>query len=361
MKKTFTFTISIPWPGTRRFWLWAALPLVAIGVALALAQDSTPRAEAHASHSGLNFSMAIDVNGDTVPECDTAAGGATPSCGSIGVPFTVQVTLDALPGDLTGSGGYTGVQMALDYATSDLAVQTGRVTFCPSGWVAAWSNVISGTFLGGCGAISGSSTMSASIEADYECVSPGSATVTLDHGLADDETFILDELSAGHSEPGVLTESLFIDCAPQITVTTLGRYALPKSCYQMTGGGVGANFEVCDNDFQGAPEFDGACGVDNICNDEDSDEGVILITLDDLPGDLTTVQSQGPPNHQSAILDYETCAATTCKHTYYYEPTIRPWHPWDLTGTTSSVPDGLVRIGDILAVIQHYFDDKPVP
>jgi hypothetical protein len=148
-----------------------------------------------------------------------------------------------------------------------------------------------------------------------------------------------------------------------INITNIGQYALPKSCFKVLDPGQVPYFEVCDNDFAGAPESDPICGPDAICGDDDPAPGSIVVSVD--PGDYRVVVGQAAPEH-TAVTPKSSCTyptpvgGDTCELTFINTPKVRPWHPWDLTGGPGGAPDGVVRVADILAVIQHYFDDKPL-
>jgi hypothetical protein len=146
---------------------------------------------------------------------------------------------------------------------------------------------------------------------------------------------------------------------PQINITNLGQYALPKACFQVENGlDFVPLFHVCDNDFQGAPDASSVCAGDGVCEDENASDGAVVVTV--LPGSYVVSESTTPPQHSPPIAA-QLCDASAgaCALTFVNTPYTRPWHPWDITGP-NGVPDGYVRIQDILVVVQHYFQDKPL-
>ncbi len=148
---------------------------------------------------------------------------------------------------------------------------------------------------------------------------------------------------------------------PQINITNLGQYALPKTCFQVRNSANTATFfAVCDNDFQGAPAANAVCVPDGICNDEDSAQGAIKVMV--AAGGYRVVESKAAPQH-TADASKPVCDATLtkCAVTFINTPNTRPWHPWDITGAVGGGANGLVRIDDVLAVVLHYHQDKPLP
>jgi len=110
----------------------------------------------------------------------------------------------------------------------------------------------------------------------------------------------------------------------------------------------------------GVPDADAACIPDGVCDDEDPTQGFISVTV--TPGTYNVVESTAAPEH---TLDpsKEVCvapASLTCTVSFSSVPKVRPWHPWDITGGPGNTPDGVVRVQDILDVVNHYFDDKPL-
>jgi len=149
----------------------------------------------------------------------------------------------------------------------------------------------------------------------------------------------------------------------QLNITNLGRYALPKTCFQVENGfDFVPLFHVCDNDFQGAPQASSVCAGDGVCQDENPADGAVVVTV--LPGNYVISESKPPPQHSPPVAA-QPCNASSgpCALTFINTPHTRPWHPWDLVGggTNGLEPDGFVRVNDILDIVQHYFDDKPLP
>jgi hypothetical protein len=142
-----------------------------------------------------------------------------------------------------------------------------------------------------------------------------------------------------------------------ISITNVGQYALPKTCFEVRNPAQIAYFEVCDNDFAGPPQTDPVCEPDGVCNDDDPALGSVRVLL--TGGDYRIIESQAAPEH-TADPSKAVCASAavgaieTCELTFVNTPGTRPWHPWDITG------EGQVRVDDILAVVNHYFDDKPL-
>ena len=167
-------------------------------------------------------------------------------------------------------------------------------------------------------------------------------------------------------DPGGFPPCLLIvpnDGKSQININKIGQYVPPKSCYNVFDAlnQPPPLFQVCDNDWQGAPAQSTICVPDAVCNDEDPAVGSIRVTV--IPRDYHVVESKPPPNHTADATKHECDAivGSKCDVTVVDAPIVRPWHPWDLTGAPGGGPDGLVRVADILAVVQHYHDDKPLP
>ncbi len=150
------------------------------------------------------------------------------------------------------------------------------------------------------------------------------------------------------------------DKAPTVlNLRNIGLYALPKSCFDVGAGGV-TFFTVCDNDFAGAPASNGHCAGDGVCNDEDPTPGSVQVTM--TPGDYSITESTIAPEHTDDGTS-QVCDISGCSLTFVNAPRTRPWFPWDLVGVSgpSGPLDGKVTVGDIIAVIQHYNQTKPLP
>lgn len=74
----------------------AALAALAITALLLTLTAHESRALAHAPHAGLDFSMAADMDGNTVDDCGTAAGQPTTCTAALHAPFRVREYLDSL-------------------------------------------------------------------------------------------------------------------------------------------------------------------------------------------------------------------------------------------------------------------------
>lgn len=146
--------------------------------------------------------------------------------------------------------------------------------------------------------------------------------------------------------------------ASSIVISNVGQYALPKSCFQVRDASQTPMFVVCDNDFAGAPASNATCQPDGVCEDEDTALGFVKVSVD--PSVYHVVINSVASNHAADASNFACNSGPTCALTFTNTPKTRPWHPWDLTGT-GAMPDGKVRIDDILAVIQHYFQDKALP
>ena len=142
-----------------------------------------------------------------------------------------------------------------------------------------------------------------------------------------------------------------IEPPPQIRISKLGQYALPKSCFDV-GDGDASLFIVCDNDFQGAPAAHAACAGDGVCDDEDPADGSIQVTVS--AGTYNVSESKAPPEHtpDASLLSCEA-ATTKCLLTFVNTPNTKPWFPWDTDN------DGQVGFGDFLLLLVHYNETKP--
>lgn len=70
----------------------AALAIVAL--LLALSTDE-PRVLAHAPHVGIDFSMEVDTDGDTVDDCGTSVGDSTTCPAPLNGPFRAREFLNS--------------------------------------------------------------------------------------------------------------------------------------------------------------------------------------------------------------------------------------------------------------------------
>ena len=172
----------------------------------------------------------------------------------------------------------------------------------------------------------------------------------------DAEIFVMNADGSGQTQ---LTNNLSADVhpawqpVPQIRITNLGQYALPKSCFQVTDVSQSPLFTVCDNDFQGAPASNAACVPDGVCEDEDPADGSIHVSVS--AGTYNVSESKAPPSHtaDASKLSCDTVGGGTCQLTFVNEPDTKPWFPWDTDN------DGQVGFGDFLLLLQHYNQTKP--
>ena len=139
---------------------------------------------------------------------------------------------------------------------------------------------------------------------------------------------------------------------PQIRISKWGRYAPPKSCFQVSDDQQSPLFTVCDNDETGS-ECPRGMAVDGVCDDEDPADGSILVTV--IAGTYHVSESKAPPNHIAAAskLSCDATTTTKCLLTFVNEPNIKPWFPWDLNS------DGAVAFGDFLILLQHFGEAEP--
>jgi hypothetical protein len=133
-----------------------------------------------------------------------------------------------------------------------------------------------------------------------------------------------------------------------LNITNIGQYALPKTCFEVRNASQVPFFEVCDNDFLGAPEIDPVCLPGGICGDDDPAPGSVQLLL--VPGDYRIVETQVPPEHTAAT-GVQVCTIPVpsggeeCAPTFVNTPTTKPWFPWDVNG------DGTVDLfNDIFGV-----------
>ena len=151
----------------------------------------------------------------------------------------------------------------------------------------------------------------------------------------------------------------------QININKIAQYVPPQSCYRVFDA---LNlppelFSVCDNDFQGPPDTSAVCLPAGVCTDVDPAVGSIRVNV--VPDDYHVVESKPPPNHTMDPAKYlcDASVSPKCEVTVIDTPLTRPWHPWDIMNADTGMvgADGLVRIDDIVAVVQNYFNDKPLP
>ncbi len=142
----------------------------------------------------------------------------------------------------------------------------------------------------------------------------------------------------------------------EINITHDGRYALPKTCFDVQDGTFNPLFVVCDNDFQGAPDANAVCLPDGVCEDEDPNPGLIRVTV--APSAVYSVLvSKAPVNHV-ADPSMPLCvgiSGTKCELVFESAPKNDPWFPWDVNG------DGGVVANDISALVAHFGECKVCP
>jgi hypothetical protein len=137
-----------------------------------------------------------------------------------------------------------------------------------------------------------------------------------------------------------------------VTITNLGQYALPKTCFEVRDASQAPLFEVCDNDFAGAPELNAICQPAGVCGDDDPAAGLVKLLL--AAGDYRIVQSQLAPEHTAAspkqVCTYPApLAGEECELTFLNTPATDPWYPWDIDG--NGVVDLFI---DIFGVAAHF-------
>ena len=185
---------------------------------------------AHAPHAALNFSIAVDVNGDTTNDCSTNGGplGCSLATGS---SFTLRVYLNNLP---NGVPSYEGFDIYLEYAgvTSKNNASSAPWPNCAN----AASSYSSGTVTFGCAVSSGappSSYVGLIGTSAFNCpATPATGTITLTHAVGKTQ-LIESGSSSAHAEGAGTTEGLTINCGTgggptpngQISVQTSGLYA----------------------------------------------------------------------------------------------------------------------------------------
>jgi alpha-tubulin suppressor-like RCC1 family protein len=187
--------------------LAGALLTVGIGLVF-VAVTFTARANAHAPHSGLNFSIAIDVNGDSTNDCDTN-GGSTTCAIAPGATFVVKWYLNSLP---SAVADYAGIQARLTY--------TG-ITSKNNASMSAWpdcdipvSQYPAGEVDVGCVTLPPDSSYTGLVGTiGFTCTSGPSSgnAINMLHGLGSYDTSLLEDTT--HAEGNGTSESLTINCS----------------------------------------------------------------------------------------------------------------------------------------------------
>jgi hypothetical protein len=169
--------------------------------------------------AGLDFSLGIDVDGDTADDCGTDAGAGTKCSVPVDSSFDLKVYLNSLPVDVTG---YRGFDIRLDYAgvTSNDDASPGPWPDC--GTPASFFGPDYLAF--GCGVGPGAppSTYAGLIGiASFTCAKPG--TITMVHGWPN--TVLYEDAGTRHDEGDGATETLSLNCVelpPTPTVPPVG-------------------------------------------------------------------------------------------------------------------------------------------
>ena len=186
--------------------LLVVIGLTALAVAVALGQPGP--ASAHTPHAGLDFSFAVDTNGDTVAECGTDVGQAAKCTASLGSIMQVRVYLNSL-----GVPAYRGFDIQVDYTGVTSKGNPSSEYYHPNcatpvqahdrGWI-AWGcaefapPAPDPAYLGLIGTV------------DFTCTASG--TLTLLHGGNVLGTAIATSDSASHAEGDNIGETLTINC-----------------------------------------------------------------------------------------------------------------------------------------------------
>ena len=172
--------------------------------------------------------------------------------------------------------------------------------------------------------------------------------------------------TGGTADPPASLAAISCDSKPienVLTITNVYQNPLPKSCFDVMDSGQTFLFSVCDNDFQGTPNFAPPC--DAACSDEDPALGSIRVTVD--PGIYHVEVSKVPLNITADTTKGVCSGGPACELTFTSTSfaknqttgitgAAKPWFPWDVAGPNDSwPPDGIVDLtNDIFGVIQHY-------
>lgn len=181
--------------------------LAALAFFLALSAGSAPHALADA-HPGVNLSASVPGYAG----CDTSSGDAQCYIPP-GTTFTVNVTLGALPSDVSG---YQGIDIQLNYS-GVTSQNNGDVTEWSDCVYPAYSYDTPGVVTMACaiGAGASDSTYSGIVGTiDFTCAASG--TISLEHGNT--LTDIIQSVSQVLWEPGT-SETLNITCGSPPTAT----------------------------------------------------------------------------------------------------------------------------------------------
>lgn len=369
--------IRLPAPRTMLVWAVAVAIVAALGsVLIVRGWPSDARAA-----SGNDWSISIDVDGDTVADCDTRTGGPGAKCSvALSGGFTVQASIDklAMPNkDGDAKAGYLGFSSRFDYSSGlTLKNRTGFNEILWGGCAIPLESKMSGMYAAACTYDTGqneSTQTGVIVEVDFNCgASISSETVALVHGLGGVDTqMVTENFTALSDDPDAPSETLTINCETvgptptpgpgEINVASLGQYALPKSCFDVSDDQQTFLFTVCDNDFQGAPDTHTVCDADatSDCEDADATLGSVRVAVDD--GDYHVEVSKVPLNHSADATKAACSVGPKCELTFTNSSQASPWFPWDVHGPGQSwPPDGYVDLpNDILPVILHWQQSKP--
>lgn len=348
-------TITIPNPAAiLACWKWGLLALLVLAVTVTWGYSASQTTVAN--EGDVEMSLNVKANG----ACDDPAKPTKCSV-PVASEFTLSVSVNGFP-----IGGYTGFQTEIDYdgLTYKKAASAADEIVWPDAMPLSLrqqdvpNNIVNHadathiippfppSFYKGnvveialnCTAVPGTHVV------DLAPYTPGNTS-----GTALQDTF-------GGINPA--SDSLVVNCVilhSGINITKQSVVVpLPGACFQVNDeDNTEVFFTVCDNDVQG-PESDPRCEVDGTpeCEDIDPAPGSIWVSV--ASGQYSVNESQAPVNHNLAT-GKQPCdnKLGKCELTFENTSKTMPWHPWDITG------EGQVRVDDILAVVNNYFNDKP--
>jgi len=198
------------------------LPPVMLGVLIlvitAWGPGSAKQAAADIPHAGLDFSIGVDTNGDTTPDCNTTGGPTTCTVASAGGVFTLQVFLNALG----GIAGYLGFDIRVNTAGVTVDQSNGAPIVSAQSWPQCTFQAVApfntAYVMFGCASFNVMSTYTGVIgTVELTCTQTG--TLTLAHGGSNTR---LIENPTAHAEGQGTTEALDINCASTPTATLTG-------------------------------------------------------------------------------------------------------------------------------------------